>query len=97
MGWLAADTVVARCVRAARTMRLADHPHCNRGRYQHWQYLQRPMAGREGLLQALVADRTLLLDRRRHRLDPRYQRIGGRLARLRPRAENGEGRQPDLR
>ncbi len=41
------------------------------------QHLQRPVAGREGLLRQLVADRALLMDRRRHRLDPRHQRLGG--------------------
>jgi hypothetical protein len=53
--------------------------------------------GVKGLLRQLVADRALLVDRRRHRLDPGHQRLGGGLARLRPCAQDREGREPHLR
>ena len=82
----------ARPVRAAGAVRPADRAHRDLQGDRQGQHLQRPVAGREGLLRQLVADRALLVDRRRHRLDPRHQRLGGRLARLRPRAEDREGR-----
>ena len=67
-------------------------PHHDLQGDRQGQHLQRPVAGREGLLRELVADRALLVDRRRHRLDPRHQRLGDRLAGLRPRAQDREGR-----
>ena len=92
VGRLAARPAAARRVRAAGTVRPADFPHRHRGRHQHCQHLQGAMAGGEGLLPELVADPALLLDRRRHRLDPRHQRVGGRLARLWPCAQDRERR-----
>ena len=92
VGRPAADAAAARHLRAAGAVRPADRAHRDRQGDRQGQHLQGPVAGREGLLRELVADRALLLDRRRHRLDPRHQRLGGRLARLRPRAQDREGR-----
>ena len=86
VGRPAADAGAARPVRAAGAVRPADRPHHDLEGDRQEQHLQGPVAGREGLLRELVADPALLLDRRRHRLDPRHQRLGGRLAGLRPRA-----------
>src|SRR5437588_219646 len=46
---------------------------------------------------SLGADHALLLDRRRNRVDPRHQRLGGGLARLRPRLEDRERRKRHVR
>ena len=91
------DAAAARRVRAAGTVRPPDRAGRDRVEGRDRQHLQGPVAGREGLLRQLVADPALLVDRRRHRLDPRHQRVGGRLARLWPRAQDREGRAPDLR
>ncbi len=55
--------------RAAGAVRPADRPHHDLQGYRQEEHLQGPVAGREGLLRQLVADRTLLVDRRRHRFD----------------------------
>ena len=74
LGRPAADAAAARHVRAAGALRPADRPHHDLQGDRQEGHLQRPVAGREGLLPELVADRALLVDRRRHRLDPRHRR-----------------------
>ncbi len=96
LGRAAADAAAARHLRAAGTVRPADRARRHLDRHQHQEHLQGPVAGREGLLRELVADHALLVDRRRHRLDPRHQRLRRRLARLRPRAQDRERRERRL-
>src|SRR5262245_19991637 len=97
LGRLAAHAAAARRLCAAGAVRPLDRPGRDFNRHRDGQHLQGPMAGREGLLQALVAHHAMLVDRRRHRLHPRHQRVRRRLARLRPCAQDREGRQRDIR
>src|SRR5262249_618535 len=53
--------------------------------------------GGTGVLEGLGGDHAMLVDRRRHRLHSRHQRVRRRLARLRPCAQDREGRQRDIR